>query len=248
MCVASALTYGSETWADHCENQVEIIYRTGLRTALGIRSNINNEIVYVESGKYPLKCRISKLQLKFWLSIEDYTSRCPDSALNHLLIVANELNLPYIRWYKNLVALHVSPAGCQNNLQMQFREKWKATFQDGANDTDSRLGTYCLINPNLSIPGYMGKTMLETDRLILTRFRCGSHSLMVEKGRQCNIPRDERLCPCGTGIQTVVHCFTDCTLIVPTLEKRYTNLLEVFSDDDICVMLHKVCMILKVPV
>ena len=45
-CVTSSLSYGAETWANFGD-EIEVIYRNGLRTALGIRTNIN-EIVYVE--------------------------------------------------------------------------------------------------------------------------------------------------------------------------------------------------------
>ena len=45
--------------------EAEEIYRNGLHTALGARSNLNNEIIYIESGKYPLKSRIMTQKLKF---------------------------------------------------------------------------------------------------------------------------------------------------------------------------------------
>ena len=46
-CVTSSLSYGAETWANFGD-EIEVIYRNGLRTALGIRTDINNEIVFVE--------------------------------------------------------------------------------------------------------------------------------------------------------------------------------------------------------
>ena len=225
-----------------------MIYRSGLRTALGIRSNINNEIIYTESGKYPLKCRIAKQQLKFWMSLKDYVAESPESALKYLLDVANEIDLPYIKWYKNLESEYGSPATCKRNLETSFTTTWKTNFDNAVHDIDSRLGTYTQVNPTLSTPKYIDKIMFETDRLILTRFRCGSHSLLIEKGRYTNIPRCDRLCSCGTGIQNVIHCFTTCPSTLPLLEKRYTSLREVFEEDNICVMLHKVCKELKIPV
>ena len=80
-CVTSALFYACETWPDYGK-EVEAVYRSGLRrTALGIRTSINNEIVYIESDRFPLKCKIKKQQLKFWLHLEDYISTNLDLVL-----------------------------------------------------------------------------------------------------------------------------------------------------------------------
>ena len=101
----------------------------------------------------------------------------------------------------------------------------------------------------LSTPEYINKTMFETDRLLLTRFRCGSHSLLIEKGRYSKIPRDERLCSCRRGVQTIIHCFNDCPSTRHILQgKVYATLTDVFADENICVLLHKVCKELKIPV
>ena len=49
-CVFSSLIYGAETWVDF-NDDVELVYRCGLRAALGVRANTNNEIIYVESNR-----------------------------------------------------------------------------------------------------------------------------------------------------------------------------------------------------
>ena len=51
-CASSSIIYACETWGKCCES-AEQLYRIGLRAALDIRSNINNEILYVESGRHP---------------------------------------------------------------------------------------------------------------------------------------------------------------------------------------------------
>ena len=71
LCVSTAITYACETWGSNI-NEAELCYRAGLKCALSIRENINNEIIYLESGRFPLACRIKKLQLKFWLFINKY--------------------------------------------------------------------------------------------------------------------------------------------------------------------------------
>ena len=185
---------------------------------------------YVESGRYPLKCRIQKQQLKFWLSLQKYASKFPDSALKHLLDVAIEHDLAYVKWYQS------------SESKMELLKTVVVVSKLSS-------GTYHQVNPTLSAPDYINKIMFETDRLMLTRFRCGSHSLFIETGRYSNVPRDRRLCSCGRGTQTVLHCFNDCTNTQHLLHGRiYTNLNEVFSDENVCVLLHKICKELKVPI
>ena len=116
-----------------------------------------------------------------------------------------------------------------------------SSFEAAHNDDDSRLGPYIKVNPSLSKPSYHSQLLLETDRLLLSRFRCGSHSLFIEIGRFHNIPRNERRCSCNMGVQSVLHCFRDCPLTQPLLVRNYNDLYGVFQDDNICILLHKIC-------
>ena len=62
-CVAASLFYGRETWGDDVGANVETMYRYGIRLALSLRNSTNNEILYVETGSYPLFIRVKKLQI-----------------------------------------------------------------------------------------------------------------------------------------------------------------------------------------
>ena len=80
-------------------------------------------------------------------------------------------------------------------------------------------------------------------------FEGSDRLLLIEKGRYSNITRDKRLCSCGTGVQTILHCFTECPVTRPLLqEKTYANLNDVFNDENICVLIHKVCTELRIRV
>ena len=93
-----------------------------------------------------------------------------------------------------------------------IKGQWRSRFEVARNDDDSRLGCYLQVNQTLSKPAYHTLLLLETDRLLLSRFRCGSHSLLIEIGRFNNLPQNERRCSCNIGVQTVLHCFKDCPL------------------------------------
>ena len=227
---------------------MEVVYRSGLRTALGIRTSINNEIVYIEADRFPLLCKIKKQQLKFWLHVKDYMNKHPKSALETFVLKAMEVNLSYVNYYRDLERTNNSPENCLLHFQTKFKEQWKLRFEAARSDTDSRLGCYLNVNPSLSKPLYHTNLLLETDRLLLSRFRCGSHSLNVEIGRFNKVPRNERLCSCGRGVKTVLHCFSDCPMTEPLLERRYNCLYDIFQDENICILLYKICNILKISI
>ena len=43
--------------------------------------------------------------------------------------------------------------------------------------------------------------------------------MKIESGRLTGIPRDERLCVCNAGIQTITHVLLHCTLLNNIREK-----------------------------
>ena len=49
-CVMSSLCYGTETWGNNSSKELETVYRMGLKTALSVRFNTCNEIVYIETA------------------------------------------------------------------------------------------------------------------------------------------------------------------------------------------------------
>ena len=148
--------------------------------------------MYVESQKFPVRCRIARQQLKFWLKVQEYININPDSALKHFLDKALETNLPYIEHYKRLQLMNESPNKCLENHKNIFKDKWTSNLERSVEDIDSRLASYKQVNPTLTAPPYFKEILFETDRIFLTRFRCGSHSLFIEKGRFSNVPRCNR--------------------------------------------------------
>ena len=55
-CVNACYLYGCEVWEDCNLSKLETLHRKGIRTAMSVRQSVNNEIVYAESGRYPLSC------------------------------------------------------------------------------------------------------------------------------------------------------------------------------------------------
>ena len=115
-------------------------------------------------------------------------------------------------------------------------------------DPDSKLGTYLRSNPNLTSNVPVPQTILESERQLLTRFRTGSHSLAVEIGRYANVSRENRLCRCSAGVQTVWHVFTECHLTRDLVQLEYNSLDEIFDDENVHNVLLAITKKLKIQI
>ena len=100
-CVSASLVYGCETWGMNKMKNAETAFRQGLKSALSIRDCTNNEIVYIESGEWPLEIRITKQQIKFWTAIQDIANTNPDHYIAKLVQIGESTD--YIKYYKNLL-------------------------------------------------------------------------------------------------------------------------------------------------
>ena len=108
-----------------------------------------------------------------------------------------------------------TPHECTTILSQRFHNDIAEKIHKKANDDEeSRLGVYLKVNPLLVYP-VERPNRFEFERIVITRYRTGSHNLRVETGRLCNstLPREERLCRCNTGIQTLTHCLFHCPLL-----------------------------------
>ena len=196
--------------------KVESLYRQALKTALSVRNSVNNEIVYVESGEYPLEVRIAQQQIKFWTSMQMLSTTNPSHNISKLIAATEDTK--YIKHYKHLVQKYTDPDKCTDILSNEFRNTFVAKIRSTADlDINSRLGTYAYINPSLTQPSFENK--LEFQRVIITRYRTGSHNLRIESGRTPYIPREERLCLCNNDLQTISHVMLHCPILTALREK-----------------------------
>ena len=241
VCVSTVLTYGCETWGTSSVNSIEVAYRLGLKRALSIRESTNTEIVYLEANRYPLNIRITRQQLKFWTNIQTYLAENPDHPLGRVIEHGQRIRLPYLMYYEKLQADFEDLESCQETLTQNFRDDCMTKIrQKAADDENSRFGVYLQVNPQLETPAHNYAYNPEFERILVTRYRSGSHNLKIEAGRLRNpiIPRDERICSCNTGVQTLHHCMFDCPLLAEThTEFAYTSIEEAFNLPDIAKLL-----------
>ena len=106
---------------------------------------------------------------------------------------------------------------CQRIISREYQSTWRENILKAHNDDiNSKLGAYFLVNPNIKNPNLLySKNIFEIERILITRFRTGSHSLLIETGRYHNArtPRDQRMCSCKEEIQTVHHILIKCKVL-----------------------------------
>ena len=223
------MLYSCETWGDICPKELEIIHRTGIRTALSIRRNVCNEILYIESGHYPLICEIKKRQYRFFKAILE--SQMQNLYIKDLIGKATNLNINYVQYYNNLLTefesanqiKRVDEETYKRNCELKI---WNANIED----ENSKLGTY-LIDPLLVTPVELSN-VVENEIITITRFRVGSHNLRIETGRCVNVPRDQRECLCETGVQTIKHFFLECPLLTYLRDQSNTLVSECLQSEN----------------
>ena len=249
ICVGSSLVYGCESWGISNIRSLETVYRLGLKRALSIRETTNTEIVYLESNRTPLSIRISKQQLSFWKTLKLYLEENPGHPLIELIEHGERINLSYLKYYRCLENKFETVVNCQKLLVEDFYAECRAKIRRQAlNDDDSRSGVYLKVNPQLLPPIYE-MYMLETERVIISRYRCGSHNLKIEIGRLCNpkIPREERMCVCKTGIQSLQHCLFHCPLLLDLHnDYNFTTIEDAFKRNHIANFFIKMEKILNI--
>ena len=95
---------------------------------------------------------------------------------------AERENINYISYYMNLINEYNNPDNCtKSNTDIHRRELVNKVKDAENHDIDSKLGAYYLINPNLEATNYAD--IFELDRVVLTRYRTGSHNLRIGTGR-----------------------------------------------------------------
>ena len=150
-CVSSSFVYACETWGDCRIEQIEALYRQGIKSALSIRMTTNIEIVYLESGRSPLIIRIKKQQLKFWLALQHLTNVDPDNHISKLVRTAVDKNLNLFEYYKTLQRDYETEKNCKTVLRKNFHDNQQNKIRSAVTaDKVSKLGAYFDVNRTLS--------------------------------------------------------------------------------------------------
>ena len=99
-CFVSTILYSCKCWSDYIPNELEKIHQMAIRSAMSIRQNCCNEIIYIESGQYPLICEIKKRQYSFYKNLINSNEH---GYFQKLIRIASERRITFVRYYENLL-------------------------------------------------------------------------------------------------------------------------------------------------
>ena len=233
-CVTATILYACETWSYSNLARIEALHRRAIKTCTKMMQNTPNDIVYIETGSSPLSCTVYKRQYRFWSKIKQDLEQNNDSSITKLYNAAIPANLPFIKHYITLHEKFANEEECFNFYRDQaYTEVRSLIHAKSLTDNGGIYGTCLQINPNLIRPlFYKDYLISESDRLLLTKYRTGSHYLNVQKGRLINIQRSDRLCLCNSGVQDLHHIIFQCIVTQSIRDNNFacSNLEEFFSD------------------
>ena len=200
-----------------------------LRDLLGVRTTICSDLILIESNEPSATALLKSKQLKYIRKIQ---SR-PDfntSYLQKIIRKAIEAQCPMGKYIQQLRAIHLDPV-------VSERECLRSRVNE--NLVSSRRSTYKQLNPDLESPAiYTSSThfIIEHHRIAYTQFRLSSHRLKIETGRWSRVPRERRLCSCGS-VQDELHVLVHCPMLTDIRRNfsdlSFNSLGELMMHDDL---------------
>ena len=233
-CVLSNILYNCEAFGSTLPTDIEKCYHSLLKSCLGVRKNIPNEIVLIESGFIPLIAVVYGRQLNFYRNFKNnlkpQSTRC--ILFNKLL----ESKPSYLQHYVDLDEKYNN----KNEIHFEHLRKLKDKIrQQAADESHYKFSMYLDINSNLTPSKYLDDFRSIAGKI--TKFRLGSHSLPIETGsRWCRTPREERLCETciilGDERQLIYQC-NEVNRNGLTLPNTFSGLWE---SKDVIELFHRI--------
>ena len=200
--LSSAILYGVETWLSPAAiDQAAPMYRSCVRSLLGVRKTTASDLCLVESGLPSLQEKAKAAQKKYILTLIRERNDMTDDPFAHVWRLTREANTPCARYINALVDFDEIQE--RNSRLDRVRISPRTKF----------ITYRTLMNPLLEPHEmYNNPEIKEHERLTATRFRLCSHNLAIETGRWSRRPREDRLCPQCNSPQDENHALAECQI------------------------------------
>jgi hypothetical protein len=206
-CVTSSLLYNCETFGPKVPKTLETTYHKLIRTALNVRTNTPILLLYIESGLLPIKALIEARQFKFLKRFQDSLDVNGDR-----IIVFNELKRDPSNYLRHYLTLHTKYNDHHKIYRAYINDvKTKIRQHTSKLSGGTKYKTYLKINPDLNTSPFIDS--LHPLAADIVRFRLGSHSLPIEKGRWSRMDPSDRLCSTCNEVGDEEHVIYNCSLI-----------------------------------
>ena len=202
--VISVFMYGCEAWLSPASSKIgEKMYMAAIKCLLGVRATTTNTVCLVEIGLPSFAARVKRAQKKLMLKLLSANNSPDDDPFTYVWGLCSRARTRGYRYLTHVMEVdHIvgDLERLKNEILCSKRTKF-ITYRH-LNPSLCKHSMYC--NVNRPVP--------EHQRIAVTRFRVSSHNLAVESGRWSRIPRELRLCPCGSGVQDEEHVLCTCPL------------------------------------
>jgi len=225
--ITPILNYASEVWGFNNSKRLETIHLKFCKQLLGVKLQTQNNFIYSELGRFPLKCSIVTNIIRYWFKI----LKCPETKLvkitYKMMLIELEANPNKPSWVKSLKEcleqlgfFHVwLNQGVENEdlFMSSLKQRAQDIFLQNLNNElhmSSRASTYILFH-NFGYKNYLNSLNINIYRQAFTRLRTSSHRLAVETGRwhkPNKIPRNERKCLSCNSLEDEFHFLLECPL------------------------------------
>ena len=230
--IAPIILYGAENWStlsdkklksftidrafdNDNKSKVNSIHKKFLKYILGINKSSPTLAVMGDTGEVPLLIKGYRLMINFWHRIRGLPAdTLVKKALlentimrsNWIITIEKLLNVFEIQFLENNKSFKEQT---KTNCNLKYIEHWENNI---TNMDTPRLYFYKNVKNSFGFEHYLDMVNFHW-RKYISKLRCSSHILQIEKGRHTNQPRVKRLCrQCILGeIETEDHLLIRCT-------------------------------------
>jgi hypothetical protein len=233
--VLPVLEYGAEIWGN-CEwEEAEKLQRSVARRILGSKQGTSNAFLMGELGWWPLSARRDMLRLRFWWKLVNMPQtrgvrqvyeycrekfrlsfsagrrlrKLKKSAMNwceYTFSLLKELGMESLWWTEKLDGAKKWNTRVYSMIQQREERRWKQAMASNV-----KLELYRQVKQKLKLELYLLDERSRPGRVEFGRYRSGSCSLRIDKGREEGLGREQRLCKlCSFGIEDVAHVMMVC--------------------------------------
>ena len=234
------LLYGSDLWgvSKVCTADINKIYFWFVRNVLNIKATTSNHITMGESGIVPpkIKCHINAMLYFIRLN-----TMPEGSIVKQVFVELQRLHsIGYYNWYSRILELakhyqlNLIGLTFEDNTKRQikthikdaFINTWKTEILDLA--AHPSLRTYTLFKDDFRTEPYLSLINKPKYVTALSRFRAGSHTLEIERGRYTNprTPIHLRLCAICNEIEDEKHFLISCKMFADERLKLFNKIGE----------------------
>ena len=205
--ITPILCYASEVWGFHDAPDIERVQLKFCKTVLGVKSTVENDFIYGELNRLPMKCVRLVNIVRYWLKIvhgekSRYVTKC---CMNALALGTNDGKCG-VNWLKAMLEQNgfgdvwlQQGVGDREIFLKIFKQRVLDIFRQNWSERlsmSSRAVFYRSVNENWVFSEYLEMVHVTEHRKVLCRLIVISYQLRIETGRwqRPSVSREMRHC------------------------------------------------------